>query len=395
MLTNIEVKNAKPKDKDYTLNGGEGLLLLVKTTGKKLWRFRYSFSGKRCLISLGKFSGISLKEARVKQREFLDMLARGINPAVYKQAQREKIASQKSFKEVALKWHAKHNPQGNQRHNKLILQRMEKYLFARIGKIPIEDIEAPVLFNLMEAIQDQGYIITAKRVNSYCSMVFRYGVAKGYCKRDITQDYRGMLKSVKSKHQPTITDPDGIGELLADMENYSGTSIVKTALMISAYVFVRPSELVNSKWKYIDFDTCHWLIPAKYMKMKSDHLIPFPLQVKKLLENLYTITGDGEYIFPSAWSQERCMSSETVNKTLRKIEDGKYKGKMVSHGFRGMASTILNENKFRYDVIERQLAHQERNKIRGAYNHAEYLPERVEMMQWYADYLDGLRSQSN
>lgn len=382
MATNIEIKNAKPKEKDYTINIDTGLSLLIKATGSKLWRFRYSFSGKRCMTSLGKYPQISMKQAKAKQREYLDMLEDGINPSTHKQVQKVRLATEKYFRTVALEWHTKHYQHGNDRYNKLVLRRLEKYLFLTVGKIPLKNIEAPMLFNLIEGIQDKGYIETGKRVNACCSMIFRYGVAKGYCTRDVTQDYKGMLKSAKPQHMPTLTDEEEIGELLRDMDHYHGTLIVKTALLISAYVFVRPSELANSKWSYIDFEKSHWLIPAKYMKMKRDHLIPFPHQVKTLLEALIPITGNGDYLFPNEKNQGKPMHSETVNKTLRRINGGKYIDRMVSHGFRGMASTILNENKFRGDVVEKQLAHQERNKVRGAYNHAEYLEERTEMMQW-------------
>ena len=395
MATNIEIKHAKPKEKDYTINIDTCLSLLVKATGSKLWRFRYSFSGKRCMVSLGKYPQISMKQAKARQREYIDMLEQGINPSVHKQTQKIKLAVDKPFKEVALAWHAKHYQNSNDRHTKLVLIRLEKYLFPLIGKIPLKAIEAPMLFNIIESIQDLGYVETGKRVNSCCSMIFRYGVAKGYCNRDVTQDYKGTLKNGKTKHMPTLTDEDDIGELLRDMDAYHGTIVVKSALSISPYIFVRPSELVCSKWEYIDFETSQWLIPAKYMKMRRDHLIPFPAQVKKILEALWPITGNGEYIFPNEKNLTKPMHSETVNKTLRRIENGKYIGRMVSHGFRSMASTILNENKFRSDIIEKQLAHQEGNKVRGAYNRAEYLEERIEMMQWYADYLDNLKSRNS
>ena len=223
-------------------------------------------------------------------------------------------------------------------------------------------------------------------------MIFCYGVAKGYCKRDITQDYRGQLKTAQTSNLPALTDIDEIAEFLKDLRNYNGKFTVKTALLISPYVFLRPSELVASKWEYIDFESSHWVIPAEHMKMNRDHLIAFPHQVKALLQKLQPITGYSEYIFPSERDQAKTMNSETVNKAIRRIDNGKYIGHMVSHGFRGMASTILNENKFRSDVIEKQLAHQEGNKVRDAYNHAEYLQERTEMMQWYADYLDNLKA---
>jgi integrase len=390
MPSNLEIHNAKPQDKDYSINIGTGLSVLVKATGSKLWRFRYSFAGKRCIVSLGKYPHVSIKQAKIKQREYMDMLDKGINPATHKHIKKIKLATEQNFKTIALQWHSKQYKNSNVRHAKLILQRLEKYIFPLIGKIPLKDIEAPMLFNIIEKIQDKGFIETGKRVNSYCSMTFRYGVAKGHCLRDITQDYKGMLKSAKPKNMPTLTSTEEITELLQDMHNYHGTTIVKTALVISAYVFVRPSELACSRWDYIDFDQCHWLIPAKHMKMKRDHLIPFPKQVRKLLTALHPITGESEYIFPNERNYNKPMHSETVNKTLRRIQNGKYINRMVSHGFRGMASTILNEHKFRAEIIEKQLAHQERNQVRGAYNHAEYLPERTQMMQWYADYLDGL-----
>lgn len=391
MATNLEIKNAKPKEKDYTINVDTGLTLLVKTTGSKLWRYRYSFAGKRCMISIGKYPQISLKDAKQRQRDYQDMLEQGINPSTFKQTQKIQQAKEKDFRTIALEWHAKHYHASNDRHTRLVLRRLEKYLFPTIGRLPLKDIDAPTLFNLMESIQDLGYIETGKRVNACCSMIFRYGVAKGYCTRDITQDYRGMLKTAPNKHMPTLTDESDIAELLEDMEAYEGTIVVKTALMISAYVFVRPSELASSKWSFIDFEQSHWLIPAELMKMKRDHLIPFPTQVRELLIQLYKVTGRGEYIFPNEKDPSKPMHSETVNKTLRRIQNGKYINRMVSHGFRGMASTILNEHGFRGEVIEKQLAHQEKNKVRGAYNHAEYIEERAILMQWYADHLNALK----
>ena len=390
MTTNIEIKNAKPKENDYTLNVDKGLSILVKTTGSKLWRYRYSFASKRCMISLGAYPQVSIKDARAKQRECLDLLDKGINPSANKQTEKAKQSSEKSFSEAALEWHARHYQHSTDQRKKVSLRRLEKYILPTIGKVQLKDIEAPMLFNLIESVQDSGRIETGKRVNSYCSMIFRYGVAKGYCSRDLTQDYKGMLKSAKSKNMPTLVKSDEIGELLRDINDYPGTIIVKSALHISAYIFVRPKELANSKWNYIDFENSQWIIPAEQMKLKRDHLIPISSQVKAILKALRPITGDSEYIFPNEKDSNRHMHNETVNKTLRRIKDGKYIGRIVSHGFRAMASTILNENQFRSDVIEKQLAHEQRNKVRGAYNRAEYLKERTEMMQWYADYLDGL-----
>jgi len=214
MTTNIEIKNAKPKDKDYTINVDAGLSLLVKATGSKLWRFRYSVSKKRCMVSLGKYPHVSMKQAKAKQREYMDMLEQGINPSAHKQTQKIKLATERSFKEVALDWHTKHYQHSNDRYSKLVLRRLEKYLFPLIGRVPLKNIEAPTLFNIIESIQDLGHIETGRRVNSCCSMIFRYGVAKGNCNRDVTQDYKGMLKNATTKHMPTLTDEDEISELL-------------------------------------------------------------------------------------------------------------------------------------------------------------------------------------
>ena len=391
MITDIQLKNSKPREKDYTITVDTGLSLLIKSTGSKLWRFRYSFGGKRCIMSLGKYPHTSIKQARTKQQEYYDLLDQGVNPSTSKKLEKLETRKEVTFQSLALEWYAQHYQGGNPKHHQKNLRRLEVYVFPIIGSLPVQKIKASMVFDIVHSIQNKGYLDTGKRVNTLCSMIFRYGVAKGFCEYDVTQHYRGMLKSVKETHLPTLTDPKDIAELLQDIQGYHGKIIVKTALLISPYIFVRPNELVNSQWELIDFEKSHWLIPAEFMKMKRDHLIPFPEQVKALLQELKPITGHSKYIFPSDRSEERPMSSQTVNQTLKRLKNGKYKGRIVSHGFRSMASTILNESgRFRVDVIEKQLAHQENNKVRGAYNHAEYLEERTEMMQWYADYLSNL-----
>ena len=339
MATDFEIKNAKPKEKDYTINVVEGLSVLVKKTGSKLWRYRYSYANKRCMISLGKYPQITLKQAKSKHRQYLDMLEDGVNPSTHKHIQKHNLSSERTLTEVAKEWYKKRYKTGHFKESRMVLGRLERYIYPVLGKLPIKQIEPPMLFNMIEAIQEQGKIETGKRVNSYCSMIFRFGVAKGYCDRDMTQDYRGMLKSKKPEHMPTLTEPDEIGEFLNDIENHQGTHQVKYALKISAYIFTRPSELAKSKWEYIDFEKSHWIIPAEHMKMKRDHLIPFPKQVKKLLQLLLPITGHNTYIFPSDKPHDidQPMHSETVNKAIRRLEGGKYVGRIVSHGFRGMA----------------------------------------------------------
>lgn len=391
MITDIQLKNSKPKDTDYTITVDKGLSLLVKATGSKLWRFRYTYRNKRNMISMGKYPQVTMKQARTQLEQYQELLNQDINPATYKKTKTSEKKAEKTFKEVALEWHRKKYKGVQSRYNDLVIARLENHAFPVIGNVPIKSIDAPMMYNLIEAVQDTGKIQTGKRVNGICSMIFRHGVVKGYCTRDVTQDYKGQIETAKSKHLPTLTNTDEIAEFLQDIQNYNGKIISKTALQISPYVFLRPGELALSKWEFIDFEKNHWLIPAECMKMNREHLVPFPKQVRKLLRLLQAVTGESEYIFPSEKDSTKTMNSETVNKAIRRMENGKYIGRMVSHGFRGMASTILNENKFRSDVIERQLAHVEHNEVRGAYNHAEYLEERTEMMQWYADYLDSLK----
>jgi integrase len=392
MITDITLRNAKPKDKDYTINVDRGLSLLVKKTGGKLWRFRYTFNSKRSLISAGKYPQTTLRNARDVLQNYLDLLDQGINPSSHKKEKVEQKKAEKSFEDVAVEWLEKKYRGKNEKYRQITFARLENYIYPVIGDASIKSIKASTIYNLLEKIQQSGKVATGQKINSICSMIFKYGVAKGYCNRDVTQDYKGTLDTPRSKHLPTLTEPTDIAELLRDIQSYEGSFTVTTALKISPYVFLRPRELAVSKWEYIDFKKGLWIIPAEFMKMNRDHLVPISTQVRDLLESIYPVTGHGEYIFPSERSLEKTMHPESVNKAIRRIDNGKYIGRMVAHGFRGMASTILNESgKFRSDVIEKQLAHQEGNKVRGAYNHAEYLEERIEMMQWYADYLNDLK----
>jgi len=391
MVTDITLRNAKPKEKDYTINVDRGLTLLVKKTGGKLWRFRYTFHKKRNLISVGKYPQVSLRDARDTLQKYLNLLDDGVNPSSYKKGIMEQKKAEKSFKDVAIEWLENKYRGKNQKYREITFSRLENYVYPVIGDASIKHIKAPTVYNLLEEIQLAGKVATGLKINTIISMIFRYGVAKGYCDRDITQDYKGTLDTSRSKHLPALTEPSDIAELLKDIQNYEGSFTVTTALKISPYVFLRPRELAISKWEFIDFEKGHWLIPAECMKMNRDHLIPMPTQVIELLQSIYPVTGHGEYIFPSERKLDKTMNPESVNKAIRRIDNGKYIGRMVAHGFRGMASTTLNESgKFRSDVIEKQLAHQEGNKVRGAYNHAEYLEERTAMMQWYGDYLDVL-----
>jgi len=316
------------------------------------------------------------------------MIANDIDPSMQKRATR--IAKADSFEAVAREWFAKQKTSWKPGHAKTVIGRLENNIFPWLGNTPINDIEPPDMLAVLRRIESRGAIETAHRIKRVCGQVFRYGIATGRCKRDPVPDLRGALTPVNQTHLATITDPKRVGELLRAIEGYSGTFEVKCALQVAPYLFVRPGELRHAEWSEIDLDAAIWRIPAEKMKMKRMHLVPLSKQVVAILRDLQPLTGRGKYLFPSVRSTVRPMSENTVNAALRRM--GFEKSEICGHGFRAMASTILHEQGWKSDVIERQLAHVEGNKVKGAYNHAKHLPERVKMMQHWADYLDGLRT---
>jgi len=316
------------------------------------------------------------------------MIADDIDPSIQKQATR--TAKADSFEAVAREWFAKEKAIWKPSHADTVIGRLEKNIFPWLGSTPINDIEPPDMLAVLRRIESRGAIETAHRIKRVCGQVFRYGIATGRCKRDPVPDLRGALQPVKTLHLATITDPKRVGELLRAIEGYSGTFEVQCALQIAPYLFVRPGELRHAEWSEIDLEAAQWRIPAEKMKMKRMHLVPLSRQVVAILRDLQPLTGRGKYLFPSVRSTVRPMSENTVNAALRRM--GFEKGEICGHGFRAMASTILHEQGWNSDVIERQLAHVEGNKVKSAYNHATHLPERMKMMQSWADYLDGLRT---
>ena len=255
--------------------------------------------------------------------------------------------------------------------------------------MPIDTITPLKLLEALRRIEARGAVETAHRALQNCGCIFRYAIATGRAERDSAADLKGALAPVVSKNFATITEPKGIGRLLRDIYAYEGNLIVRAALCIAPYVFVRPVELRAAEWAEFNLDTAEWRIPSARMKMRQVHIVPLARQVISILEDLRQYTGHGRYLFPSMRGESRCISDATLLRALRCM--GYSKEEMTVHGFRSMASTLLNERGYNRDWIERQLAHGERNSIRAAYNYAEYLPERQKMMQWWADYLDGLR----
>jgi integrase len=389
-LNDLIIRNAKPLAKAYKLSDEKGLFLLVHPNGSRYWRFKYYFGGKEKLLALGVYPEVKLIEARERRDQARKLLDNHIDPSAAKKLSKQTIflAAENSFQAIACEWHLKFLATWTEDHAKRIITRLENDIFPWLGKRPINEITAPELLSALRRVEKRGAIDTAHRIMQNCGQIFRYGIATGRAQRDVAADLRGALSPVKKSHLPTITDPKEIGHLLRAINGYRGHFITKCALRLAPLVFVRPGELRQAEWSEFNFETKEWRIPAGKMKMREMHIVPLSTQVIAILEELKPLTGEGRYLFPGIRYPTRPMSDNTVNCALRRM--GYTNDEMTGHGFRSMASTLLNEQGWNRDAIERQLAHGERNHIRAAYNYAEYLPERRKMMQHWADYLTQL-----
>ena len=388
-LTDARIRSLKPREKPYKVFDTRGLYFLIYPDGRRGWRFKYHYGGREKLLSMGSYPDTSLKLAREKRDEARSVLATKTDPSAKRQA--EKRAQLETFEAVAREWLKRsNNSEGTIARAK---RRLELFVFPYLGKTPISEITAQELLQVLRRIESQGKYETAHRVRSLCSRIFRYAIVEGWAERDVSADLRGALTTVKVKHLPAITDPKRIGELLRALDGYEGQPAVMQALRLAPLVFVRPGELRAAEWIEIDLDGAEWRIPAERMKMNETHIVPLSTQAIAIIEELHSITGHGRFLFPSLRTNERPISQNTLNAALRRL--GYSKEEMTAHGFRTIASTQLNELGWSPDVIELQLAHVERNKVRAAYNRAERMAERRKMMQAWADYLDGLRQSDN
>jgi integrase len=389
-LTDTAIRNAKPKDKQYKLSDEKGLYLLVKKAGK-YFRFDYRFAGKRKTFAIGVYPDVTLAEARQQRDEARKLLREGVDPSQHKRDTKnmlQKIAAN-DFETIAREWFEKKRPAWAERHAYTVIRRLELNIFPWLGSRPIKLIAAPELLEVLRKIENRGAIETAHRIKQVCGQIFRYAVATGRAERDPSADLKGALTTAKSKSMAAITDPKKIGGLLRAIDGYDGHVVTICALRLAPLTFVRPGELRHAEWSEIDLDNGVWKIPSHKMKMKLPHIVPLSRQAVEILTEIKSVTGDGRYVFPSLRSTARPMSNNTVNAALRRM--GYAKDEMTGHGFRAMASTILHEQGWPSDVIERQLAHTEGNSVKAAYNHAQHLPERRKMMQAWADYLDALK----
>lgn len=391
-LSATAVRKAQTKEKAYKLSDGDGLYLLVHPNGRKYWHMDYRFGGKRKTLALGVCPDVTLRTARQRHREARHQLANGIDPSLQRKAERESRGGAETFEAVAREWFAKHQPTWAKSHADKVLGRLEGHVFPWIGNQNINEITAPQLLAVLRRIEARGIIETAHRAKQNCGQVFRYAVATGRAERDPSADLRGALPPTKTKHLASIKDPGEVGALMRAIDGYKGTVVAMTALKLSPLVFLRPGELRQGLWAEISLDSAEWRIPGKRMKKMPDdaiHIVPLSQQAVALLTELQPLTAHSRYIFPSVRSINRPMSENTVTAALRRLG---YSGdEMTAHGFRGTASTLLNEQGWHPDAIERQLAHADSNSVRAAYNFAQHLPERRRMMQAWADYLDALK----
>lgn len=394
-LTDAAIRKAQPIEKPLKLSDRAGLYILLNPNGSRWWRFDYRFAKKRKTLSMGTYPDTGLADARAKRDEARKLLAAGIDPGEQRKAGRlagaERAAN--SFAVVAEEWLAKQA--GRMAVGTLEKARwtLDDLVLPWIGHRPIAEIDPPEMLRLLRRIEERGAHETAHRTKQRCGQIFRYAIATHRATRDPTADLRGALTPAKVTHRAAIIDPLKVGELLRGIEGYTGGFIVRCALKLAPLVFVRPGELRQAEWTEIDLEKALWRIPASKMKMREEHTVPLPSQALMVLRELQPLTGNDRYLFPSERSRQRSMSDGTVNAALRRM--GFDKDTMTGHGFRAMASTRLNELGWSPDVIERQLAHAERNKVRAAYNRAQYLDERKRMMQAWADYLDSLKACGN
>jgi integrase len=388
-LTETRIRAAKPKEKPYKLRDGRGLYLLVQPTGARLWRLRFRQPGRESMVSLGAYPDVPLKLARDRRDETRKAIASGVDPAAQRRA--ERAGHKNTFEAIAVEWLAK---------RKMSVKTREKaewtfndLLFPKIGSRPIASITAPDVLRALRPIEERGKLETAHRTKQRASQVFRYAIATGRAERDPTADLRGALAPIVVTNRAALTDPKDVGGLLRTIDGYEGQPSTEYALKLAPYVFVRPGELRAAEWSEFDLDKAEWRIPAARMKMKELHVVPLAEQAVKLLRELQPHTGSGRYLFPGLRTPTRPISENTLNAALRRL--GYSKTQMTAHGFRAMASTLLNEQGWNSDLIELQLAHAERNEIRAAYNRAQRLDERRKMMQSWAEFLDGLRAKGN
>jgi integrase len=400
MLTELEIKNAKAQEKPYSLSDGDGLLLLVNESSAKSWVLRYRMDGKEKRAGLGKYPAVSLAKAREMKDSFKRELALGGNPQKRKKEERKEAAriealKAATFSKLANEWYKRQEMEWSLSRREGVKRVLSLYLLPELGERPIREITARELLDIVLKIE-KDKPCTAQRAKGVAGQVFDFAVTRGDADFNSALNLKGALKQRHVRHRAALTAPDDISDLMNRIEAYHGSATVRMALWFSLYTFQRPGEICGALWEEMDFDAKLWRISEQRMKSGRFHIVPLSRQVLGFLEYLkgYAArTGYSPFIFPGMKSKESSMERCTIRQALRIM--GYTKEQMTAHGFRVIASTNLNEQGWNSDVIELSLAHVERNAVRAAYNHAERLNERHEMMQAWADWLDGLRAKGD
>jgi integrase len=390
MLTRTQIEAARARNKPRKLFDGRGLYLEIAPSGGRWWRFKYRLAGKERRVSLGVYPDVGLKEARDRLEQARKLVASGIDPCEQRKAAKLALvtSSDNTLEAVGREWFKLNEPKWAPNHADKIIDRLERDVFPWIGRRPVSEVSAPELLAVLRRIEKRGAIETAHRALQDCGRILRYAIATARAQNDVSVNLRGALAPKVEKHFASVREPTEVGSLMRAIESYHGSFVTRCALQLAALTFVRPGELRAAEWREIHFDTAEWRIPAARMKKRQPHIVPLASQALAVLRELQPLTGNGRYLFPSEHTRERPMSENTVNTALRRM--GYTNEEMTGHGFRSLASTLLNEQGWNRDAIERQLAHAEHNETRGAYNYAEFLSDRRRMMQAWADYVERL-----
>lgn len=401
-LSVVTVKNSKYSGKpagDKLADGG-GLYLLVKAGGK-YWRMDYRFADKRKTLALGVYPAVSLVQARSARDKAREELAQGIDPSITKRIAKaaSKHSAANTLEAVAREFYAKQQDTWSESHSGKWLRGLELHVFPALGRLPLSTITAPMIMDTLRLVENRGTIDMAHRLRQIVGQVFRYGIQTGRCERDPASDLKGALKPHTVQHYAAVLDAKEVGGLMRAIDGYTGTVHTRVALALSALWFQRPGNIRALQWGWIDFDRAMLTIPAMDMKRTKaakingrPHFVPLAHQAIALLKEMQPYTGRGVYVFPSVRSNDRPMSENTINAALRRM--GYTSDDMTAHGFRSLGRTVIGENlpDIHHDVVEAQLAHGKSGPLGAAYDRADYMAQRVRMMQTWADYLDKLRS---
>lgn len=388
-----QVDTAKPKDKPYKLADGGGLYLLVNPNGARYWRLKYRVAGKEKLLALGVYPDVTLADARAKRDEAKRGIAGGIDPSEAKREEKisRELNVRNTFQEIACEWHSSKLYKWSEGYASDIMEAFNKDVFPYIGKKPISEIKPLELLNVLRRMEGRGATEKAKKVRQRCGEVFRYAIVTGRAEYNPAPDLTSAMQGHESSHYPFLNAPE-LPAFFEALSRYSGSELVVLAARLLIITGLRTGELRGATWQEIDVDAAVWEIPAERMKMRRPHIVPLSLQAQAIIMRIREMTGRYPYIFPGRNDPRKTMSEASINQVFKRIG---YAGRVTGHGFRHTMSTILHEQGYNTAWIETQLAHVDKNSIRGTYNHAQYLDGRREMLQWYADYMQALENGEN